>query len=353
MKSYLMLLLFFWGMFSIPKESANQWRSGIVALTLPSWQRINQCKMRKADSAASLQMENDILRRQVQQLKQVLLFEKQTQELSEEVNRLRQDDQNPNSISRANHLIDIIEKQMHAIPACVIFREASLWSSGIWLNVGEKNNRALNLKVVAVKSPVLSGGVLVGIVEQVEEHRCRVRLITDAALSPSVCVVRGDPQQRLLAKQIDSLIQQLALHSDLPISNGLTLHLKEAQAQLNFDASSFCLAVGTLQGANRSKYRARATQLRGVGFHSSALIGKTSKESKIQEISSPLIKIGDLLVTTGMDGVFPADLPIATVCAVLPVREGACSYEIEATPLIPDFDELVDLFVIPPNNAIY
>ena len=57
---------------------------------------------------------------------------------------------------------------------------------------------------------------------------------------------------------------------------------------------------------------------------------------------------GDLLVTSGLDGIFPAGLEVAIVTKVHLLREGASSYELEATPAIANMHDLVDVWVLPP-----
>lgn len=85
--------------------------------------------------------------------------------------------------------------------------------------------------------------------------------------------------------------------------------------------------------------------LKGSGFHYPVALEK----QEVEETKLGLVQVGDLLVTSGIDGIFPSDLPIATVSAVFPIREGRCTYEIEALSLAGNFDELTELFVLPPN----
>jgi rod shape-determining protein MreC len=344
MRPYLLFFLFFGGVFSLPKERIDEWRFAFAGSVAPFWQLVDRCKMHNLDSTQTLQLENESLRHQVKRLQELLLFERQTAELNGERVELANEEAGPSNLERVRSLTEIIQRQMQATPARVIFREPSLWSSALWLNVGEKDNRLLGNRIVAKNSPVLWGNVVVGLVEQVEENRCQVRLLTDATLNPSIYAVRGGEQNRAIAKQIDSLVEQLTLRSELSVSAPLIRQLKQARNQLDFRGPTSLLAKGTLQGTIRSKGRARSPKLRGVGFHSHFLLDQSQREA-----SSPLVAVGDLLVTTGLDGVFPADLPIATVSRVLPLREGGCTYEIEALSLAADFDELTDLFVLPSN----
>jgi cell shape-determining protein MreC len=61
--------------------------------------------------------------------------------------------------------------------------------------------------------------------------------------------------------------------------------------------------------------------------------------------------VGDLLVTTGMDGIFPAGFWVATVTNVGLLREGACAYEIEAKATAGNLDDLTHVTVLPPVHS--
>ena len=51
----------------------------------------------------------------------------------------------------------------------MVFREPSSWSSAFWIDVGERQNKALGKNIVAKNSPVLFGTSIVGVVEYVGE----------------------------------------------------------------------------------------------------------------------------------------------------------------------------------------
>ena len=79
------------------------------------------------------------------------------------------------------------------------------------------------------------------------------------------------------------------------------------------------------------------------------------KISNISTLLSPsdtyqiyLIAVGDILISSGLDGVFPGGLPIAVVTAVAPLEEGAFSYTINARLLAGDLDEIDHVRVLPP-----
>ncbi len=49
-----------------------------------------------------------------------------------------------------------------------------------------------------------------------------------------------------------------------------------------------------------------------------------------------------------MDGIFPPGLRVAIVSKVIPLREGACAYDIEAKATCGDLNRLFHLTVLPP-----
>jgi hypothetical protein len=120
---------------------------------------------------------------------------------------------------------------------------------------------------------------------------------------------------------------------------------------------SLYLAKGELNGALTQSYRSSSQILRGTGFNydfadeegpardlrTGKPIGQSDKSA-----NPPLIKVNDLLLTTGMDGVFPPHLQVAVVSKIIPLKEGDYTYEIEAKPTAGDLNQLSLVFVIPP-----
>lgn len=261
----------------------------------------------------SLKQENYLLQSQLETLKHSLSSHTT---LLQEIDKLKGlSKQNPLYEKREREILRRVDLHLKALPARVIFREPSSWSSSLWINVGHADNQLLDNQVVAKNSPVLVGMVLVGVVEYVAEHRSRVRLITDPGLTPSVRVLRQDMERR----------------------------------------GEMYLAKGELQGSGKSLFRARGHHLRGVGFNYDFADseGPARVLRGVEEAKSPLIKAGDLLVTTGMDGIFPAGLKVAFVTEVAPLNESACSYEIEARTILPNLENLSFVTILPPLEGAF
>lgn len=247
------------------------------------------------------------------------------------------------------------------VPARVIMRSISSWNSCLWINVGETHNQALGVRVVAINSPVLVGSSLVGVIDYVGSKQSRVCLITDPRLVPAVRAARGTPQRRFLAEQVDVLLESLETNDDLGLatetSSLLRDQLRNFRASLEQEAPSWYLAKGELHGSECPLWRNHGLLLKGTGFNydfddekGPARNLRTGKpENGNKKLSTLcLIQEGDLLVTSGLDGVFPEGLEIATVTKVHPLREGAYCFDLEALPTAGNLEELSLVFVLPP-----
>src|SRR5687767_2149969 len=76
---------------------------------------------------------------------------------------------------RSPYLHDLLQRQLRAIPATVIYRDPTSWSSALWINVGEEDNRIYGTTLITRNSPVVEGNCLVGVVDYVGKRQSRVR----------------------------------------------------------------------------------------------------------------------------------------------------------------------------------
>lgn len=364
--AYLFLLL------SLPNAATEKMRYAAVGLATPIWRSFDFLKkgtlqlltivppLGKGESGElvaevdALKRENLALRTQLVNVRQWLL---QEERIDDELQRWKQihvgeipADQKEFTKRRALQLRELLDLQLRALPAKVIFREPTSWSSFLWLDVGERQNRFLKKRVVAKNSPVVLGTSLVGVVEEVGEKKCKVRLITDAGLIPSVRAIRGKEQNRFLLEHLEGLILGLGARLDLFTSGNDAKQsiawLAKLKDRLKAPAEDHFLAKGALHGASQSLLRSRDTLLIGEGFN----YDFADEEGTARDLRTGLsiLKVGDLLVTTGMDGIFPAGLRVAIVSEVVPLREGTCSYEIQAKATCGSLDGLSHLTVLPP-----
>ncbi len=323
-KPYVFLVLFSLFFLSLSQESSEKTRSFAVSTLGSAWRFLSSCGLTLSSWGSQLighppvaalkrdigflKQENELLKSEIESLKQSLSSHTA---LMQEIDRLKGlSRNNPFFEKREKEILKRVDLYLSSLPARVIFREPGSWNSSLWINLGERDNHLLEKQVVAKNSPVVVGEALVGVVEYVGERKSRVRLITDPGLNPSVRALRAQPQK----------------HEDL------------------------YLAKGVLYGNSKSLFRLRSHHLRGVGFNydfadseGPARSLKTAREGEV-----PLLKEGDLLVTTGMDGIFPAGLKVAIVTEVEPLREGSCSYDIEAKSILSNLEGLNFVTVLPP-----
>lgn len=244
--------------------------------------------------------------------------------------------------------------ELKAIAGHVIYRDPGSWSSSVWIDVGARTD-----PMIQKNCPVVVGRALIGVIDEVRGKQSRVRLITDVALKPAVRAVRGASQNHHLAEQVKPLLSQLEGRTDLPLTKeeqgALARSLTEFKRRLEGDTVEWYLAKGIVQGAGTPLWRSINSTLRGIGFNydfpdekgpaRELATGKPIDSTTYPTL--PIIQENDLLVTTGMDGVFPEGLLVAEVSKVFPLREGAYTYELEAVPVAGSLDTLQTLFVIP------
>ena len=346
---------------SVAVSSFAPSQSFLLASIIPK-QNTNIEKLLQEKEA--LHRENRSLNEQIDPIRKWLLSEDR---LEEQMQRIRSIDPLESEEKwkgyfqrRKTQMAALLKLQLKAIPAKVIYRDPASWSSFVWLGVGEKHNRALQEPIIVKNSPVVMGNVLVGVVEEVEEMQCKVRLITDSSLIPSVRSVRGGEQNLIFVKQMEDLLQLLQTRKDLFSSveeeKVFKASLQQLMNRLTTSQISSYLAKGELQGSGHPLWRARGQKLKGVGFNydfadeeGPARDLRTGEVISVatQKNTQTLIQEGDLLVTTGWDGLFPEGLEVAIVSKVHCLREGASSYSLEADALA-KLDDLGFVFILPP-----
>lgn len=310
------------GAFCFPLSLSEGFRAACVCCLTRSCQflanfKANPFYHNKEDPVATieeenrrLKLENQLLQNEANRLKE--LYEQEFALLSQGLeDRLTEIDDGLNiSLDYRDRFIrDLFQLKLLTLPARVIFRSPNSWNSSFWVDVGEENNISLGEQVVAKNSPVVLGDAIVGVVDYVGKKQSRVRLITDMGLNPSVRVFR---EGRLLAK-------------------------------------------GELSGKSHPLWRAHSQTLQGIGFNydfadseGPARDLRTGEPQGVKGPNLPILLPNDLLVTTGMDGVFPAGFKAGTVISVKPLKEGDYYYGLEALPAAGNLEELSLVFILPP-----
>ncbi|MCB1075723.1 MAG: rod shape-determining protein MreC [Simkania sp.] len=367
-RPYVLLSLLLFGCLNLPSFIVTPIRLGAVSISHPLWKKMfilsqsfalvpSVSKEFHDEHQRQLEAENGKLMRQNEQLKKRLLSDDR---IESHYKNLKNEVSDPFFVRRQTHLKTRLELEAKSLYAQVIYRQPSAWSSSLWVDVGRRDNEALGFTVVGVNSPVLSGGHLIGIVEDVGEKQSRVRLVTDSSLVVSVRVVRGLTQKHEMLQLVDKLSLALALQGERLLSTEeeqiLGEKLNGLKESLQKDAETKYLAKGELFGTSSPLWRSRSPVLKGVGFNydfedaeGPARELRTGKPYShlIQDRGIALIQEGDLLVTTGFDGIFPADLPVAFVSKVEPLKEGETSYSIEAKLCASEIEDISSVVILP------
>ena len=370
-RSYIFLIGIFFVLFSFSPDTSLVLRQIAISAFSCFWDRIylltHPLNLSPPSAAKqeieALKQDNYLLRLQVDHIREWLLSEDRIHEqmdlLKSMSNGSPQESEKLFLQRRYQEIMKVLQLKARAIPAKVIFREPGSWSNYIWINVGEVDNKYLQEVVIAKNSPVLIGNSVVGVIDLIHKKQSRVRLITDNRLTISVRAARGKQQDHFLLEQLNALVFSLEKSTNSTcsqeIQEAITV-LTRLKAQFTPVNQNMYLAKGELQGTGRPLWRSCGSFLKGTGFNydfsdkegpardlRSGLTYK--KDSRLSSVA--LLNIGDLLITTGLDGIFPAGLHVGVVSKVDILQEGQCFYHLEAMATVGSFDELNFVCVLP------
>lgn len=366
---------------NISKTTSQKVRSFCIGSLCPSWEMCHFFKEKAVLAFSSyshsslitesswkeleaLKRENQVLQMQLENINEWFLHEDRIEEQLHRLQGVQQEKVEEDTrlfyARRQQQIMNILKLQLKALPAKVVYREPCSWSSFIWVNVGESQNKALRSTVIGKNSPVVVGNTIVGFIEEVGASRSKVRLLTDSKLIPAVRAIRGSEQNYVIVRQIETLLQTLQTRHELFSSEqeakDLFLELQKVSSRTGYFTEDFYLAKGELYGSSLPLWRSRGQVLQGVGFNydfpdeegpaRDLRTGESLSEKHGKKVS--LLRTGDLLITTGLDGVFPPGFEVAIVTEVHSLQEGSSSYEIKAKALVQDFNEIHTVFILPP-----
>lgn len=336
---------------SFPLILAEELRGRTIAVLSFLWKTTKKNPQPEKFHEKEKEAENHLLRIEIGKLKALLEHEYHLAQVKGSLSDYRDP-------KRYEEACNLLELQTNAIAARVIYRDPASWSGCLWVDVGEITNQKFGRTIVSKNSPVVIGHSLIGVVDYVGKKQSRIRLITDTGLKPAVRAVRGHPVHAVLNEHVEVILRNL---DSVPISKRdkeiLHQKLQALHTELSSQAENWYLAKGILQGEGSPLWKSTKVVLKGIGFNYDFADGegpardlRTGQPDTSQNFKHavPIIQNHDLLVTTGLDGIFPPGLRVAEVTKIYPMREGAYTYEIEAVPVCSSFNELQILFILPP-----
>jgi cell shape-determining protein MreC len=307
-KPYLFLIGSLFLLLSLPKQNQDEIRSIALSVLAPPFELASAPFQRKEihskNEIQPLKVENALLRAEVVRLQHLLQHEKDLMEhFGDKVF----------TSSHQSDLYRFLELQLISIPSQVILRSSGTWESSLWINQGLEANERYKREVIGKNSPVIVGDSIIGVIDYVGQKRSRVKLIGDPELAPSVRALR------------------------------------------EIDGNRIFLAKGELQGIAKLSKRREIPILVGTGFNydfpdeeGPARDLRTGEPYGQSGESLPIIEVGDHLITTGMDGVFPKGFSVGKVTKITPLKEGDFYFEIEAEATAKNLNSLSLVFVLPP-----
>ncbi|MBI5273805.1 MAG: hypothetical protein HY860_01980 [Chlamydiales bacterium] len=336
--SYFSLGISLFLLFNLPISITDSFRNTTIYLMnqpLKLFQWIHLFPKEKVDKEEydSLKTENFLLKSEIKEIGDYLKEQSILEELVVQLDNL---DVNVNKKQWKIKEELIIKRLFYlckSVRAKVIFREPVSWGSFIWINKGEEENKRLSQTVIAKNSPVVIGDKVVGVVEEVFLKRSKVRLITDENLHISVCSHRGSYQKDEIVTAIESLQRFTEEEEELKQV------LNRYKNKLDTKQDHVMIARGEVSGFSQPLWSVKKSFLKGIGFH--PILNKYKHESNF-------FQVGDLLLTSGLDGVFPEGLIIGSVKTVLPLSEGSFYYQMEVQPSILYLESVTNVMVLPP-----
>jgi rod shape-determining protein MreC len=171
----------------------------------------------------------------------------------------------------------------------------------------------------------------------VGKRQSRVRLITDSNLKTAVRAVRGSIAERDISLLAQMLEGRLKKH---PFKQ--TLHQFQQSLKVNWEDGYF--AKGEISGTSAPYFRSLQPVLKGIGFNCNF----ADAENPALDLKAAILQENDLLITSGLDGIFPPGLHVGRVTHVKPLHTGGFSYDLEADASAGDLADLSFVYILPP-----
>jgi rod shape-determining protein MreC len=377
--SYLLILASLLILMSLSRPVTEKIRGNFIALIAPAWEKLALFKasdrllhgdeseqknnLSSEEELSRLQLENQLLNNELQFLTRLLENKETVDSSIQTISKISNEAQTDSTYyqSYIERMKKGLEAKIQAMPGRVIFRSLDTWNSFLWINVGSADNPSPPEKqIIAKNSPAVVGNSIVGVVDYVGPHQSRICLITDSRITPSVRAVRGGVKEMAVGDHLDVVLNAFRRKNNQWMQEHerqtLIKMLKNIKSAMRPGGQSWYLAKGELEGSVQPSGRTSGQILRGTGFNydfsDEEGSGRDLRTGNLvdnpQDKPVPILKINDLLVTTGMDGIFPPDFKVATVTKIDLLKEGDYYYELEAEPTAGHLDNLSLLFILPP-----
>lgn len=210
------------------------------------------------------------------------------------------------ALNRSTETNNLDFKRFVFVPGRIVLRDTAQWANFVWVQTNCVNDDLLF-------APVVLGDIAIGIVDYVAKNRCRVRLLTNSQMSLSV-TCRSDK---------DGLSKDSIGENDV---KGPYL-------------------VGQVKGFGGAIWNNSGTLLLGEGYVPSPIKGNYAELARQFQGVKRQFAVGDHLVTSGLDGVFPPNLRVGQVDRVEPNRPGATRYEFGLIGAL-DLQELSEVLIL-------
>jgi rod shape-determining protein MreC len=308
----------------------------------------------KDKSFAELNLENQVLKSQVNYIQEWLGAQQKFEDFFSELKKLEKTEHlavmsHDAQKKRIKILEDFLTYFGRYAVAKIIFKEPFSSSSFAWINLGENYNLKCGSTVIQKNSPVVFGDILVGIVDEVFPHFSKIRLITDPHLVVSVKALRGKEQLKSIQAKAEDLLDALELVQEIKYEKKeeLISLLVNLNKDLQQDGHDRYYARGEISGAEYSPLLVFQNLLSGSGFMLHDQKTKQVQTVGIKGFHEIAIKKGDLLVSTGMDGIIPNGLKVGFVTEVFPSNLGKAAYSIKAKSACDQLSELEYVQILP------
>ncbi len=232
-------------------------------------------------------------------------------------------------------------KDKHILFAPVVMRSETSWNSFLWIYPQEEE-----LALMQINCPVVSGRALIGIIDYKGKKNCRVRLITDPDLHVAVRAVRGDNSYSNQIESIQALIEAKPDLLEKPEHGKALDKLLTLLKTKTAGEKPLHLAKGEISGLTQNSEGHPLLRGEGFQYDFGDLHGASSD---LRSSKTALILPHDLLVTSGLDGIFPEGLAVGEVDTVFPLMEGATSYQILIRPALDPRSSPKWVAVLPKN----